>query len=230
MMTPTFEQQWIEYDFNPFILFSVTGKVLSVNTEGQYLLGAVNKKTLFELATTYASPSFGFKTTFLDLEYGRFKIFGIMVGYENEEAIGIRFYQKPSFQFDSPQIEGELVNIYTLIDLCIATNSIAGSAKFVKDLDPTMPETRLNTDRFIRLLNKIYEALRQSETVTTRLFFRIGEHIRFEEKKYTFFSLKITGERFDDAFEPAIVQLCRKNHLFFEMLPDGVVVNIPVTA
>ncbi len=226
----TFEQQWIEYDFNPFILFDVNGKVLSVNTEGQYLLGTVDRHTLFELATSYASPSFGFKTTFLDLEYGRFKIFGIMVGYENENEIGIRFYQRPSFQFSAPEIEGELVNIYTLIDLCISTNSIGSTAKFVKELDPTMPETRLNTDQFIRLLNKIYEALKTSETIKTKLFYRIGEYIRFEEKKYTFFSLKITGDRFDDTQESVISQLCRKNHLFYEIHADGVVVNIPVTS
>ncbi|MEJ2500985.1 MAG: hypothetical protein P8Y65_07670 [Campylobacterales bacterium] len=143
----TFEQQWIEYDFNPFILFSASGKVLSVNAEGQYLLGAVDRHTLFELATTYASPSFGFKTTFMELEYGRFKIFGIMVGYVTEEEIGIRFFQTPSFQFTQPEIEGNLVNIYSLIDLCIATNSIGSKSEFAKDLDPTMPETRLNTDQ-----------------------------------------------------------------------------------
>jgi hypothetical protein len=226
----TFEQQWIEYDFNPFILFSVSGKVLSVNTEGQYLLGTADRQALFELATAYASPSFGFKTTFLDLEFGRFKIFGIMVGYENEAEIGIRFYQKPSFQFSTPEIEGEIVNIYTLIDLCISTNSITSKAKFVKDLDPTMPETRLNTEAFIRLLNKIYESLNRSETVVTKLFFRIGEYIRFKDRKYTFFSLEITGETFDDGYEGDIVRLCKKNHLFYDILGNGVIVNIPMTA
>lgn len=224
----TFEQQWIEYDFNPFILFNSSGKVLSVNAEGQYLLGAVDKLTLFELATTYASPSFGFKTTFLDLEYGRFKIFGIMVGYLTEEEIGIRFFQTPSFQFTKPEMEGEQVNIYSLIDLCIATNSISSKATFIKELDPTMPETRLNTDQFIRLLNKLYEAFASSETITTKLAFRIGEYIRYEKKKYTFFSLKIGGEGFEDLQRSAIEQLCKKNHLFYEIGKKSVIVNIPV--
>lgn len=224
----TFEQQWIEYDFNPFILFNSEGKVLSVNAEGQYLLGCVDRRTLFELATTYASPSFGFKTTFMELEYGRFKIFGIMVGYVDEDEIGVRFFQTPSFQFTKPEIEGELVNIYSLIDLCIATNSIQSRANYVKDLDPTMPETRLNTDQFIRLLNKIYEAFGGSETITTKLAFRIGEYIRFEQKKYTFFSLKISGDHYDETRTSGIVQLCKKNHLFYETGKQAVTVNIPV--
>jgi len=224
----TFEQQWIEYDFNPFILFSAAGKVLSVNAEGQYLLGAVDRHTLFELATTYASPSFGFKTTFMELEYGRFKIFGIMVGYVNEEEIGIRFFQTPSFQFSRPEIEGELVNIYSLIDLCIATNSIGSKAAFHKDLDPTMPETRLNTDQFIRLLNKMYESFAGSEKITTKLAFRIGEYILYEEKKYTFFSLRVSGSVFDEVYKSAIEQMCKKNHLFCETARKAVTVNIPI--
>ncbi|WP_345986735.1 hypothetical protein WCX49_06310 [Sulfurimonas sp. HSL-1656] len=224
----TFEQQWIEYDFNPYILFSAAGKVLSVNAEGQYLLGAVDRHTLFELATTYASPSFGFKTTFMELEYGRFKIFGIMVGYVNEEEIGIRFFQTPSFQFSRPEIEGELVNIYSLIDLCIATNSIGNKSSFQKDLDPTMPETRLNTDQFIRLLNKMYESFGGSEMITTKLAFRIGEYILYEEKKYTFFSLKVSGNVFDEVYKSAIEQMCKKNHLFCEVGKKSVTVNIPI--
>lgn len=224
----TFEQQWIEYDFNPYILFSAAGKVLSVNGEGQYLLGCVDRHTLFELATTYASPSFGFKTTFMELEFGRFRIFGIMVGYVNEDEIGIRFFQTPSFQFTKPELEGDLVNIYSLIDLCIATNSIECKAEFLKDLDPTMPETRLNTDQFIRLLNKTYESFSAGETITTKLAFRIGEYIRYEDKKYTFFSLKVSGETFDEVQGSAIAQLCKKNHLFYELGKNAVTVNIPV--
>ena len=62
----TFEQQWIEYDYNPFVLFSSNVKVLSLNSEAQFLLGFVTTEELFNLATTYANVSFGFKTT-LDL-------------------------------------------------------------------------------------------------------------------------------------------------------------------
>ncbi|MCK4737153.1 MAG: hypothetical protein KAT10_01230, partial [Sulfurimonas sp.] len=66
----TFEQQWIEYDYNPFVLFSSKGKVISLNSEAQFLLGAITTDELFNLATTYANLSFGFKTTFIELEFG----------------------------------------------------------------------------------------------------------------------------------------------------------------
>jgi len=91
-----------------------------------------------------------------------------------------------------------------------------------------MPETRLNTDQFIRLLNKMYESFGGSEMITTKLAFRIGEYILYEEKKYTFFSLKVSGNVFDEVYKSAIEQMCKKNHLFCEVGKKSVTVNIPI--
>ena len=142
----TFEQQWLEYDYNPFILFSSSGKILSLNAEAQFLLGSASTQELFELATSYANVTFGFKTTFLELDFGRYKFFGVTVGYENEEEIGLKLYQSPSFRLNTPQANGELTNIYTLIDLCIATNSISSSIDFIKEFDPTIPDVFIDTN------------------------------------------------------------------------------------
>ena len=60
----TFEQQWLEYDYNPFILFDSNAKVISLNSEAQFLLGAASTSELFELASSYSNITFGFKTTF----------------------------------------------------------------------------------------------------------------------------------------------------------------------
>ena len=224
----TFEQQWIEYDYNPFILFSAEAKVLSLNAQAQYLLGNITPNTIFELAMNYASPSFGFKTTFLDLEYGRFKFFGITVGYENEDEIGVRLYQIPGFKFNKPETVGELVNIYTLVDLCISTNSIASDSKFIKDLDPSIPDVRLNTDRFIKLLNKIYKSIDGAEKVTTRLYFRVGEYIKYEEKKYSLFSIEISGGAVDQNRRSEIEMQLEAMSLFGEVDTAKVTINIPL--
>jgi hypothetical protein len=134
----TFEQQWIEYDYNPFVLFSSNGKIISLNAEAQFLLGAVTSDELFKLATTYANVTFGFKTTFIDLEFGRYKFFALTIGYENEDEIGIKFYQAPTFKLNKNKPIGELTNIYTLVDLCISSNSINSKIKYIKDFDPTI--------------------------------------------------------------------------------------------
>jgi nitrogen-specific signal transduction histidine kinase len=224
----TFDQQWIEFDFNPFILFNASGKIVSLNTEAQYLLGAVEASAVYKIATTYASSSFGFKTTFLELEFGRFKFFGITVGYEDEEHIGIRLYQLPSFQFTKQKPEGQLVNVYTLIDLCISSNSIGAQTRFLKELDPTIPEIRLQTELFIKLLNKIYVAMAGNEKITTRLFFRVGEHIKFEGEKYSLFSIEIISDTVARRYLPDISHLAEENNLFVDVKDQRITINVPM--
>ena len=224
----TFEQQWIEYDFNPFILFSSEGKILSLNAEAQYLMGATEASTVYEIAMSYASSSFGFNTTFVDLEFGRFKYFGVTVGYENEEEIGIRLYQMPTFKFTKPQTDVDLVNVYTLIDLAISSNSIGASTTFVKDLDPTIPEVRLNANLFIKLLNKVYVSMLHNEEVRTRLYFRVGEYIRYEGEKYTIFAIEVSSESIEAKHLPGIETLIRETNLYVDVKDRAITISIPM--
>ncbi len=224
----TFDQQWIEFDFNPFILFNASGKIVSLNTEAQYLLGAVESSAIYKIATTYASSSFGFKTTFLELEFGRFKFFVITVGYEEEEQIGIRLYQLPSFQFTAQKPNGQLVNVYTLIDLCISSNSIGTQTKFTKELDPTIPEIRLQTEWFIKLLNKIYLSMSGNEKILTRLFFRVGEHIKFEGEKYSLFSIEVSADNIHRKYLSEITHLAEENNLFVDLKEQRITINVPM--
>jgi len=224
----TFEQQWIENDFNPFVLFDANGKIESLNTEAQYLFGATTQEAIFKLATAYASPTFGFKTTFIDLEFKTYKFFGINVGYINDEYIGISLYRMPCFKFQKNRPSGNLVNIYTLIDLCISSNSIGSSTEFTKDIDPSIPEIRLYEKRFIKLLNKIYAALKHNSRVITKLYLCIGEHIRFDDKKYPIFSIEILADTMDMNFENDIIKLTEENNLFAETRTTGVKINIPM--
>lgn len=224
----TFEQQWLEYDYNPFILFSAEGKVLSLNDQAQYLMGTIDTTTIFEITKTHASTSFGFNTTFLDLEFGRYKFFGITIGYENEEQIGIRLYQTPSFKFSKPKENLELVNIYALIELCISSNSINNSVDFEKEFDPTIPEIRLNADIFIKTLNKVYSAMLGNESITTRLYYRIGEHIRYEEKKYALIAIELSSDEIDKAHISEIKNYAVEQNIFLTLKHNKVTINIPM--
>ncbi len=224
----TFEQQWIEYDYNPFILFNSDGKILSLNAEAQYLMGCTDASTIYEIAMSYASSSFGFNTTMVELEFGRFKFFGVTVGYETEDEIGIRLYQMPSFKFKKPQKDVDLVNVYTLIDLAISSNSIGSSTEFVKDLDPTIPEVRLNANLFIKMLNKIYASMIHNEAIKTRLYFRIGEYIRYEGEKYTIFAIEISSNSIEKKHLPAIEVLVTEANLYVDIKENDITINIPM--
>ena len=224
----TFEQSWIEYDYNPFILFNANGKIISLNAEAQFLLGSADAHELFELAKTYASVSFGFKTSFVELEYGRYKFFGITVGYEDEEQIGIKFYQSPSLKLDAKKPEGKLTNIYTVIDLCISSNSINSTTKFKKEYDPTIPDVIINSNSIIKLLNGIYSYFDTSDVITTRVFYRIGEHIKFDNKKYSIFSISISAQHSNEDQKSKLKQLAEQYGFYADIKEQKVTVNIPM--
>ncbi len=223
----TFEQQWIEYDFNPFILFDANGKILSVNSEAQFLLGTATGSELFELAKAYANITFGFKTTFVDLEFGRYKFFGLTVGYEDEDQIGIKLYQTPSFKLNAKKPEGELTNIFTLIDLCISTNSISSDIKYTKEYDPTIPDIIINSNKFIKVLNKIYTCFLENKHINTKVFYRIGEHVILEDKKYSIFSISIRGENLNEDKATELKALAKINNFYIDIKKD-ITLNIPM--
>lgn len=223
----TFDQQWIEYDYNPFILFNDRGKVMSLNSEAQFLLGATTSKELFKLAQAYASVSFGFKTTFVDLEFGRYKFFGLTVGYEDEEQIGIKLYQAPSFKLKQPKQDGELTNIFTIVDLCIATNSISSDIKYIKLYDPTIPEIVTNTNKLIKVLNKMYACVQENKEVTTKIFYRVGEHIKFEEKKYSIFSISVNAENINKTKSNELKLFAESSNFYID-IKKNLTLNIPM--
>lgn len=223
----TFEQQWIEYDYNPFILFKANGKILSVNTEAQFLLGSTTPRVLFELAQAYASISFGFKTTFVDLEYGRYKFFGLSVGYEDEEKIGIKLYQVPSFKLNTKKPEGEPTNIFTITDLCISTNSINSNIKYTKEYDPAIPEIIVDSSKLIKVLNKMYESTQENEEIHTKVFYRVGEHIKFDGKKYSIFSISISAKNIDEEKSLELKSLAQKYNFYIE-ISSSLTINVPM--
>lgn len=222
-----FEQQWIEYDYNPFVIFNSKGKVISLNAEAQFLLGSVTPKELFSIAQTYASVNFGFKTTFAELEFGRYKFFGLTVGYEDEEQLGIKLYQAPSFKINKPKPEGELTNIYTLIDLCISTSSINNSIYHEKQYDPTIPDIIINPNEFIKILNKMYLCVLDNEKVITKVFYRVGEHIKFEDKKYSIFSIAIQADNINKTASDELKNMAQKSHFYIDT-KDLLTINIPM--
>lgn len=223
----TFEQQWLEYDYNPFVVFNSNGKIVSLNSEAQFLLGSINPAELFELAQAYASINFGFKTSFLDLEYGRYKFFGLTVGYEDENQIGIKLYQAPSFKLNTTKPDGELTNIFTLTDLCISTNSISSNVKYTKNYDPTIPDVIINSNKFIKVLNKMYACVQENETIDTKVFFRIGEHIKFENKKYSIFSISVDANNIDRVKSSELKNFAEANEFYLE-IGQSLTLNIPM--
>ena len=69
-MEDTFDyKSWMEYDYNPFVIYGKSGELYFMNQSAELLLSYVPAKTFYDLALTYAPIDFGFKTTFVDLRY-----------------------------------------------------------------------------------------------------------------------------------------------------------------
>jgi nitrogen-specific signal transduction histidine kinase len=193
----SFYERMIEVDYNPFILFSQSGKVISLNKSAQFLLGSTSTSEVFEYALAHATTSFGFKTTHLDISFGRFHFFAICVGYESEDEIGIMLYRTPSVE---PKLDSSLqsqhkpVNIYSLIDLCISTTSIGSERVFARNFDPTVPDIRIDADNFIKMFTLMLASSESNAKVSIKLALKVGEYLRVEGKKYSLFSLEVSSK------------------------------------
>ena len=226
----TLEQQWLEYDFNPFILFNKEGKIISLNSEAQFLLSSATSKELFDIALAYASVSFGFKTTFLNLEFGRYKFFGITVGYIDEEEIGLKLYRTPTLNvsvIDEPTSK-ELINIYSVIELCISSNSIDNEINFIKDFDPAIPDIILDSNKFVKILNQIYKCFLNNKKITTKVFYRIGEYIKSNDKKYSLFSIKVSADYIDENHLKELYKLLNNANYYTDIKENSITINLPV--
>ncbi len=223
------EQQWIEYDFNPFILFTHEGKVKSLNSEAQFLLGSASAKEIFELATAHASVSYGFKTTFLDIEFGRHKFFGVTVGYVDDNEIGIKLYRFPTLNKNHiKKPEGELTNIYTVIDLCISSNSIGRDIEFIKNYDPTIPDIIIDSNKLVKVLNQMYRCFLHNDTIKTKVYFRIGEYIKYDEKKYSLFSIEISAHSADENALGELKELIATTCFYLDVKENALTINLPI--
>ncbi len=221
----TFEQSWIEYDYNPFIVFSEDGRVRSLNQEAQYLLGEVENKEIFELISAYASHTYGFKTTSLDISFGSYKFHAITVGYLDENQIGIKLYKTAAKKFTSIEEQGENVNLYAILDLCISSSSTRSNAEFIKEFDPTFPDIKLQINNFTKLLNKIYISHSSATFIKTKLYLMTGEHIKQNGKKYPIFSINIQTDYRDSSYEKDIEQIALKSNTIVRFHENSTIIS-----
>ena len=191
-MMERFFEELIEHDLNPFILFDSQGKLLQYNKEAEFLLSYVSSRELHDLAVAHAPLSFGFKRSFVSLHYERNIFYGILVGYLDEEKIGIKLYKEVS---DSAKqcISSTLteVNIFTILNLSRNSTLSAENSPTIQELyDPSIPEVKLHIEKFLTLLNHIFREFKETKELSIRVFLKIGESMKLADKKYPICSIK----------------------------------------
>ena len=226
----TIDSNWIEFDLNPIIVFDNNSRVLSHNTEASYLLSQVDKNDIYNLALLHAPSTFGLETKFETIKLKRFQFIAISVSYFDEEKIGVKLYKlieaKRPVSKLSNFSEKQIVNIYTLIDLAISTNSItAKEIKHLKEFDPTIPSLKIDTKKFVNIVDSVYKSMHNSTSIKSHLGILTGEYIILDDKKYQTIELTVTSDK------PIIKELITRDlssNIFTDINDNGVSVIFPL--
>lgn len=197
-------QSFIEWDNNPFILFSVQGKILYLNNAAEILFGYVSKKELYDITLSYAPQSFGYKTTSLTLNYDSFMFHAITIGYENEEQISLRLYNtpriKPTRKIETDKLIVTDINILLEANIALFRTKNTNPLQLLTDQD--LPPFKINQNNFSKLLRKIFDTFRASDSIDISLKLLFGQHVIIEDKKEAIVQLAIIANgRYADTDE-----------------------------
>ena len=73
----------------------------------------------------------------------------------------------------------------------------------------------------------MYSCFMQNEKIHTKIYYRIGEHIKFEEKKYSIFSIEVNAK--DINIEKANeLEILAANTNFYIDVQKKITINIPM--
>ena len=197
-------KSFIEWDNNPFILFSDQGKILYLNNAAEILFGYVSKKELYDIALSYAPQNFGYKTTSLTLNYDTYIFHAITVGYENEEQISLRLYNTPRIKATRKIEKDKLfttdINILLEANIALFRTKNTNPLKLLTDHD--LPKFKIDQNNFSKLLRKTLNAFRASDSIDISLKLLFGQHVIIDEKKESIAQLAILANgRYADTDE-----------------------------
>jgi len=185
----------VEYDLNPFIIFNSEAKVIKYNQEAEFLLSYTSSKEIFDMAMNYAPINYGYKNTYINLEFNRIKYYAILVGYEDEEFLVVKLYKEVvGNKFSMEQKNISKVSIYTLLELAYNNNLDLKSIDLIKNYDPSIPEVFLNVKDFLQLLNNAFKEFKESKTIVLDVSVKVAESIKIKDKRYPVCSLSIYDE------------------------------------
>ena len=223
-------QSFVDWDNSPFILFNPAGKILYLNNSAEILFGYVSKQELYDLALRYAPQNFGYKTTTLPLRYDTFHFYAITVGYKNEEHLSIRLYHTPRAQNTIP-LEKEkfaTTDINLLLEANIALFKTKNSNHLQLLTDPDLPSLKIDQNRFSKLLRKVLESYRASDSIRIMLKLLVGEHVIIEGERTSIAQLSIEANgRYSDT-DNEIRRLAEQCHINASLGEHTIKLDLPL--
>lgn len=227
------QEAFIEYDLNPFVVFSSSGKLLNYNQEAEYLLSYVSPQELYDLAVNNASQSFGFRSIHINLRFDRYAFCAILVGYLDDEKIGLRLYKEMT-NTSTPSTKGKMTtaNVFALLEL--SKNSVFAnrSVAITETFDPTIPEMKLYVEKFLKLLNRIFQEYINVSTkeLDIRVSLKIGQNMIVNGKSYPICNIAILNRENSIQNTDAIHILASEANVVVIAKEGKIIVEFPIIA
>lgn len=222
-------ETFLEYDLNPFIVFSNNGKLFHYNREAEYLLSFVTPSTLYELAVNYAPKSFGTRRSQVHLRYDRYTFCALLVGYLDDEKIGIKLYKEmTNVASNATKDDTTLANIFALLEL--SKNSIFANKDVLitESLDPTIPEMKLDVENFLKLLNRIFTEYINSPEIEIMVKLKIGQNLVVEGKSYPICNVSIHSHEVNIKNSNALHSLSTDANVMVILKEGKTIIEFPI--
>lgn len=228
MYSENFYKIFINESINPFVLFTNEGKLFDYNYEAEVLFNDVSPKEIYELALANSSYTFGFEKKYITLKYGKSKYYAILVGYIDDEYIGIELYRHVNIENKVAKIEDiEPVNIYSLIEIAKTTNFDTEQTSITEVYDTSLPEMKLNINNFLLTLNKCFELYKEAKNIQISVNLKIGEYEIINEKKYSIICMTCNSDT-EVEISPELEQQALKSHINIFKLDNKIKMEFPM--
>ncbi|SHO80390.1 hypothetical protein MNB_SV-15-662 [hydrothermal vent metagenome] len=222
-------EYFIDCDSNPFIIFNNSAKVVYLNSIAQILLGYVNTKELYHIATSYAPSTYGSKTTTIELKYGSFVFHSINIAYQDEENIAIRLYNKPIITQNISKGSLRESDINVILEANLSLFKIYNSdVKIELFTDIGMPKFKMEQNQLSKLIRDSLNAFKNNQSIFISLHILVGEYIVIENKRYKVLQIEIKSENIDKSLNSNIKKLSQKNYIMTLIKSNSIEINIPV--
>ena len=223
-------KNFIENDSNQFVLFDFGGHIKYLNNSAEVLLGYVNPKVLYELAIEYAPKSYGHKNILSNLEFDTFSFFSIMVGYEDDETIYIRLYNKPLVKQEKIVSKDQLIltDINSLLEANITLFEMQSNTKLSLFVDQDLPMFKIDQNSFSKVIRKMLGSFIGCEQLSIDLKLLFGEYIVLSDARYQIVELILKSQMRNTDNDEEIIHMVNNSCLTCQIKNDTFRLQLPI--
>jgi hypothetical protein len=186
---------------------------------------------LYQLAVNYAPKSFGTLRSQVYLRYDRYIFCALLVGYIDDEKIGLRLYKEMTNSSTNVS-KGNITptNLFALLEL--SKNSIFANKEVLitESLDPTIPEMKLHVESFLKLLNRIFTEYIDCKEIEIMVRLKIGQNLVVDGKSYPICNVSVINHKVNIVNTNALHSLAAEANVMVIIKDGKTIIEFPIIA